>query len=242
MTTIEERPADAGTATQEFAERIVGAVDSASLAILLSIGHQTRLFDTMAELPPATSAQIADAAGLNERYVREWLGGLVAGRVIDFDPGGGDVLPAAPPRGGADASGRAGQPRPRRAVHPAARRGRAEDHRLLPQRRRVALQRLPALPHADGRRERRGLRRRPRRRHPAARRRPAGAAARRRRRRRHRLRQWACHQRDGAGIPGQPVHRHRLLRRGPGRRRGGGAAARPRRTRRSSRAMWPHST
>jgi SAM-dependent methyltransferase len=85
MTTIDERPADAGKSTQEFAERIVGAVDSASLAILLSIGHQTRLFDTMAELPPATSAQIADAADLSERYVREWLGGLVAGRVIDFD-------------------------------------------------------------------------------------------------------------------------------------------------------------
>lgn len=67
--------------TEEFAERIVGAIDSASLAILLSIGHQTKLFDTLAELPPATSTQIADAAGLNERYVREWLGGMAAGRV-----------------------------------------------------------------------------------------------------------------------------------------------------------------
>lgn len=74
------------TTTQQFAERIVGAVDSASLTILLSIGHQTRLFDTMAVLPPATSVEIADAAGLNERYVREWLGGMVAGEVIDFDP------------------------------------------------------------------------------------------------------------------------------------------------------------
>ena len=39
----------------------------------------------MAELPPATSTQIADAAGLNERYVREWLGGVVAGRIVDYD-------------------------------------------------------------------------------------------------------------------------------------------------------------
>ena len=85
MTTIDEHPAVAGESTQEFAERIVGAVDSASLAILLSIGHQTRLFDTMAELPPATSAQIADAAGLSERYVREWLGGVVAGRIVEYD-------------------------------------------------------------------------------------------------------------------------------------------------------------
>jgi SAM-dependent methyltransferase len=72
--------------TEEFAERIVGALDAASLAILLSIGHQTKLFDTLAELPPATSAQIADAARLNERYVREWLGGVAAGRIVDYDP------------------------------------------------------------------------------------------------------------------------------------------------------------
>ena len=82
------------TTTEQFAERIVGAVDSASLAILLSIGHQTELFDTMAELPPSTSAEIADAAGLNERYVREWLGGMVAAQVIDFDPASSSyVLP-----------------------------------------------------------------------------------------------------------------------------------------------------
>src|SRR5258708_30376946 len=72
--------------TEEFAERMVGAIDGASLAILLSIGHQTKLFDTLAELPPATSSQIADAAGLNERYVREWLGGVGACPVLDYDP------------------------------------------------------------------------------------------------------------------------------------------------------------
>jgi 2-polyprenyl-3-methyl-5-hydroxy-6-metoxy-1,4-benzoquinol methylase len=71
--------------TEEFAQRIVGAIDSASLAILLSIGHQTSLWDTMAKIPPASSAQIADAAGLNERYVREWLGGVVAARVVEYD-------------------------------------------------------------------------------------------------------------------------------------------------------------
>jgi 2-polyprenyl-3-methyl-5-hydroxy-6-metoxy-1,4-benzoquinol methylase len=83
MTTMNEKLTDS---TEEFAERMVGAIDGASLAILLSIGHQTKLFDTLAELPPATSAQIADAAGLNERYVREWLGGVVSCRVVDYDP------------------------------------------------------------------------------------------------------------------------------------------------------------
>jgi SAM-dependent methyltransferase len=84
MTTLNENAA--ADTTEEFAERMVGAIDAASLAILLSIGHQTKLFDTLAELPPATSAKIADAAGLTERYVREWLGGVVAGRIVDYDP------------------------------------------------------------------------------------------------------------------------------------------------------------
>lgn len=72
--------------TEDFAARVVECLDSASTAILLSIGHQTGLFDTMRSLPPATSTQIADAAGLNERYVREWLGGLVAAKVIEYAP------------------------------------------------------------------------------------------------------------------------------------------------------------
>jgi 2-polyprenyl-3-methyl-5-hydroxy-6-metoxy-1,4-benzoquinol methylase len=52
------------------------------------------LFDTLASMPPSSSSAIADAAGLNERYVREWLGGMVAGRVIDYDAAAGTyVLP-----------------------------------------------------------------------------------------------------------------------------------------------------
>lgn len=84
MTTLQDqKPIDT---TEEFAERIVGAIDAASVTLLLSIGHQTALFDTLAQLPPATSTQIADAAGLHERYVREWLGGVAAARIVDYDP------------------------------------------------------------------------------------------------------------------------------------------------------------
>jgi SAM-dependent methyltransferase len=44
------------------------------------------LFDTLASLAPSTSQQIAEAAGLQERYVREWLGALVTGRIVEHDP------------------------------------------------------------------------------------------------------------------------------------------------------------
>ena len=86
MTTLHEHSTISADTAQEFAERIVATIDAASVATLLSIGHQTKLFDTLAELPPATSTQIADVAGLSERYVREWLGGVVAGRIVEYDP------------------------------------------------------------------------------------------------------------------------------------------------------------
>jgi hypothetical protein len=69
-----------------FAERMLGVLNHGALALMISVGHRTRLFDTMAGLPAATSQQIADAAGLNERYVREWLGSMVAGGVVRYDP------------------------------------------------------------------------------------------------------------------------------------------------------------
>jgi 2-polyprenyl-3-methyl-5-hydroxy-6-metoxy-1,4-benzoquinol methylase len=85
----------AAETAEEFTARMAAAIDGASLTILLSIGHQTGLLDTMAGLPPATSAQIAGAAGLNERYVREWLAGMTTGDVVDYDADGATYsLPA----------------------------------------------------------------------------------------------------------------------------------------------------
>ncbi|MEC4815505.1 MAG: class I SAM-dependent methyltransferase [Scytonema sp. PMC 1069.18] len=70
---------------EAFAERMLDILNSGAIALMISIGHRTGLFDTLAELPPSTSQQIADAAGLNERYVREWLGAMVTGRIVDCD-------------------------------------------------------------------------------------------------------------------------------------------------------------
>jgi len=53
---------------------------------MMSIGHRTGLFDALRTLPPATSAEIAKQAGLNERYVREWLGAMVTAGVVEVDP------------------------------------------------------------------------------------------------------------------------------------------------------------
>lgn len=70
---------------ENFADQLLNTLNSGAIALMTSIGHRTGLFDTLAKLPPATSQEIADAAGLKERYVREWLGAMVTGRFVDYD-------------------------------------------------------------------------------------------------------------------------------------------------------------
>lgn len=72
--------------SEAFGEHILTMLNGGALAIMISIGHRTGLFDIMDELPPSSSEQIAEAAGLNERYVREWLGALTTGKIVDYDP------------------------------------------------------------------------------------------------------------------------------------------------------------
>ncbi|MFI9328477.1 class I SAM-dependent methyltransferase [Kitasatospora sp. NPDC052868] len=72
---------------EAFAGRMVQVLNDACLGFMVSVGHQTNLFDTMAGLDASTSAEIAEACGLDERYVREWLGAMVVGGIVDYDPG-----------------------------------------------------------------------------------------------------------------------------------------------------------
>jgi 2-polyprenyl-3-methyl-5-hydroxy-6-metoxy-1,4-benzoquinol methylase len=77
------------SAKQEaFAAEVVDVLNKSVLGLLASVGHQCGLFDTLAGLPPSSSAEIAKAAGLDERYVREWLGGMVVGGFITYEPEG----------------------------------------------------------------------------------------------------------------------------------------------------------
>jgi ubiquinone/menaquinone biosynthesis C-methylase UbiE len=70
---------------EAFAERLLTALNNGALCLMVSMGHRAGLFDTMRQLPPSTSAEIATRAGLNERYVREWLGAMVTSGVVKID-------------------------------------------------------------------------------------------------------------------------------------------------------------
>src|SRR4051812_34462932 len=67
-------------------ERLFAALNGSALAIFVSIGHKSGLIKTMLRMPPPTSEQIAERAGLQERYVREWLGGMVVCGIGDYAP------------------------------------------------------------------------------------------------------------------------------------------------------------
>jgi SAM-dependent methyltransferase len=68
-----------------FAETFLGMFVGANVALMASIGHQTGLFDAIGDGVPGTSEELAERAGLDERYVREWLGAMTTGGVIEHD-------------------------------------------------------------------------------------------------------------------------------------------------------------
>ncbi len=69
-----------------FVGKMLGAYNGGALMLMTSIGYRTGLFDTMADMPPATSHEIAQRAELSERYVREWLGAMTASGVVRHEP------------------------------------------------------------------------------------------------------------------------------------------------------------
>jgi len=71
-----------------FGQRMTEMLNGGMLSLMTSIGQQTGLFEVMARLEPETSERIAAAAGLNERYVREWLDTMVTGKIVEYSPNG----------------------------------------------------------------------------------------------------------------------------------------------------------
>jgi SAM-dependent methyltransferase len=74
---------------QEFGGRALDILNKGAVAVMMSVGHRTGLFETLATLPPSTALQIAEAARLQERYVREWLATMVTGGIVEYDPDSG---------------------------------------------------------------------------------------------------------------------------------------------------------
>ena len=70
----------------EFAGKLLGFLNGGAVSLMISLGHRAGLFDALAAGGPATSIELAERTRLNERYVREWLGAMVTGEIVDYDP------------------------------------------------------------------------------------------------------------------------------------------------------------
>src|SRR5918912_4035475 len=77
---------------EEFAEKAVGDFSGMMAVALCHIGDRLGLFKALAHGGPATAAELAERAGIDERYAAEWLRGLSAAGYLEYDGQAGRYL------------------------------------------------------------------------------------------------------------------------------------------------------
>ena len=70
---------------EEFVGKVVQQISGTMTTLLGAIGDRLGLFKNLAEQGPATSAELASRTKLNERYLREWLGGMATAGYLNYD-------------------------------------------------------------------------------------------------------------------------------------------------------------
>lgn len=81
---------------EAFAGKLIAMVNHGMAGLMIAIGHRTGLFSAMKGGGALSSDELATRAGLNERYVREWLGAMATAGIVSIDRGTGKyILPAA---------------------------------------------------------------------------------------------------------------------------------------------------
>ena len=70
---------------EQFAGQVVTDLAAAMAGVMTNLGHKLGLYRAMAESGPINSDELARRTDTNERSVREWLNGQVAGGYVRFD-------------------------------------------------------------------------------------------------------------------------------------------------------------
>lgn len=74
--------------TVAFATKLSKAYEQGFIVLGVEIGSRLGIFDYMMKVKtPLTCKEIADGLGLRERYVKEWLGVVVCGGIVDLSKG-----------------------------------------------------------------------------------------------------------------------------------------------------------
>jgi SAM-dependent methyltransferase len=72
---------------EAFVGKALGDASATMTVLLSAIGDKLGLFKDLAKNGPATSEEFAKRTGTNERYAREWLGGMTTAGYLDYDAG-----------------------------------------------------------------------------------------------------------------------------------------------------------
>ena len=72
-----------------FMGKMVGDMGAAMSAALVVLGDHLGLYKALAEQGPTTSIDLAEATGLNERLIREWLAAQAAAEYVTYDAAAG---------------------------------------------------------------------------------------------------------------------------------------------------------
>jgi ubiquinone/menaquinone biosynthesis C-methylase UbiE len=70
---------------EQFAGQVVTDLAAAMAGVMTNLGHKLGLYRAMAKSGPINSDELARRTATNERSVREWLNGQVAGGYVRFD-------------------------------------------------------------------------------------------------------------------------------------------------------------
>jgi SAM-dependent methyltransferase len=74
---------------KSFSKQVSIDIGAAMLGAMSYIGDRLGIFKTLADAGPVTPAELAAKSGLNERYLREWLGAMTAAQYVTYDPATG---------------------------------------------------------------------------------------------------------------------------------------------------------
>ncbi|RJF85624.1 class I SAM-dependent methyltransferase [Sphingomonas cavernae] len=75
-----------GTKLEQLIGKVIGDVAGAMGLLLAYIGDQTGTYRALEKLGPSTAEDVAGEAGVDPRYVREWLSGNAAAGYVAWDP------------------------------------------------------------------------------------------------------------------------------------------------------------
>lgn len=71
---------------RKFLFQVNGDIGAAMLGAMNYIGDKLGIFKALADAGWVTTQELADRAGLNERYIREWLGAVTSAGYVTYDP------------------------------------------------------------------------------------------------------------------------------------------------------------